>query len=91
MKTLQKKQVMNASRLAALLRGKLLSDERRPRYHFAAPGDFGFPGDPNMAFYANGRYHLMYLYRNLSDGFRLGHLSSRDLLHWRMQLPKMTR
>jgi len=66
-----------------LLREKLLSDPHRPVYHFAIAEDIGIPGDPNGAFYANGRYHLMYLYACRSDGFRWGHLSSHDLVHWR--------
>lgn len=38
-----------------------------------------------MAFFANGRYDLMYLYKNLNEGnYCMGHLSSRDMLHWRM-------
>ncbi len=66
-----------------LHREKLLADKNRPGYHFAIPEDMGLPGDPNAAFYANGRYHLMYLYHCESDGFRYGHMSSTDLLHWR--------
>ncbi|MGN1410125.1 MAG: glycoside hydrolase family 32 protein [Eubacteriales bacterium] len=66
-----------------ILREKLLGDKYRPGYHFACPSDNGIPGDPNGAFYANGRYHLMYLYQSRTDGFRWGHISSADLLHWR--------
>ena len=66
-----------------LFREKMLADIYRPRYHFAIPEDMGLPGDPNGAFYANGRYHLMYLYDCKSDKFRWGHISSVDLLHWR--------
>ena len=47
---------------ARALREKLLQDPYRPGYHFCVPEDIGRPGDPNGAFYANGRYHLMYLY-----------------------------
>lgn len=68
---------------ARLLRETLLRDPHRPTYHFAIPEDLGIPGDPNGAFYANGRYHLMYLYLCRSDGFRWGHISSHDLVHWR--------
>lgn len=49
-------------RAARELREHLLSDRHRPGYHFAMPEDIGRPGDPNGAFYANGRYRLMYLY-----------------------------
>lgn len=67
---------------ARALRERLLSDHARPRYHFACPEDDGTPGDPNGAFYADGRYHLMFLYHCCSDSFRYGHLSSPDLIHW---------
>lgn len=68
---------------ARLLREKYLADDTRPGWHFAVPGDYGLPGDPNGAFFADGRYHLMYLYDCRSDSFRWGHISSADLLHWR--------
>jgi beta-fructofuranosidase len=76
-------------RSARALREHLLRDKHRPGYHFAIPEDVGRPGDPNGAFYANGRYHLMYLYDRRSvrgwrgQGFCWGHLSSHDLVHWR--------
>ncbi len=62
----------------------LLKDDYRPAYHFAFPDDNGVPGDSNGAFYADGRYHLMYLYRNTTaQAYHWGHVSSTDLLHWR--------
>ena len=64
-------------------REKLLSDPYRPAYHFCVPEDNGYPGDPNGAFYHDGRYHLMYLYNREGSGFSWGHISSADLLHWR--------
>lgn len=64
-------------------RERLLSDPYRPAYHFCVPEDRGIPGDPNGAFYYNGRYHLMYLYNREGSGFAWGHISSKDLLHWR--------
>ena len=76
-------------RAARELREQLLRDEHRPGYHFAIPEDVGRPGDPNGAFYANGRYHLMYLYDRRGvrawqgKGFCWGHISSHDLVHWR--------
>jgi len=66
-----------------LFREKLLEDTYRPGYHFCVPEDNGRPGDPNGCFYANGRYHLMYLYNRNGVGFCWGHISSRDLVHWR--------
>jgi len=70
-------------RAARELRYRLLADPHRPAYHFAFPEDDGRPGDPNGAFYANGRYHLMYLYNQTDLGYVWGHASSKDLLHWR--------
>lgn len=64
-------------------RERLLSDPYRPAFHFAFPEDDGRPGDPNGAFYHNGLYHLMYLYKSTGTGFAWGHASSKDLLHWR--------
>ncbi|NQU22124.1 MAG: GH32 C-terminal domain-containing protein [Candidatus Nealsonbacteria bacterium] len=66
-----------------LLREKLLADPYRPGYHFCVPEDNGRPGDSNGCFYANGRYHLMYLYNRSGVGFCWGHISSKDLVHWR--------
>jgi beta-fructofuranosidase len=68
---------------ARLLREKLLADPFRPRYHFCIPEGNGRPGDANGCFYANGRYHLMYLYNRSGIGFCWGHISSHDLVHWR--------
>lgn len=70
-------------RSARLLREKFLDDPYRPGYHFCVPEDMGMPGDPNGAFYHDGRYHLMYLYNRTGTGFCWGHISSKDLVHWR--------
>ncbi|MFN8007881.1 MAG: glycoside hydrolase family 32 protein [Terriglobia bacterium] len=72
-----------AVRSARLLRERFLADPYRPTYHFCVPEDMGKPGDPNGAFYYNGRYHLMYLYKRSGSGFSWGHISSADLIHWR--------
>jgi len=66
-----------------IFRERLLADPYRPAYHFCVPEDKGSPGDPNGAFYFNGRYHLMYLYKRRAKGFCWGHVSSKDMLHWR--------
>ncbi len=63
-------------------REHLLIDPYRPAYHFCIPG-YGFPGDPNGAFYFKGRYHLMYLYNREDSGYSWGHVSSPDMLNWR--------
>ncbi len=72
--------VIQSSRL---LREKLLADRYRPGYHFCIAEGNGRPGDANGCFYANGRYHLMYLYNRNGVGFCWGHISSKDLVHWR--------
>ncbi|MBZ5857411.1 glycoside hydrolase family 32 protein [Flavihumibacter profundi] len=74
------KEVINTTRE---FRERLLADPYRPAYHFSFPEGDGRPGDPNGAFYANGQYHLMYLYNREGTGFSWGHVSSSDLLHWR--------
>jgi beta-fructofuranosidase len=74
------KEVINSTRQ---LRERLLADPYRPAYHFVIPEGNGRPGDPNGAFYHNGRYHLMFLYNREGSGFCWGHVSSTDLLHWR--------
>lgn len=66
-----------------LFREKLLRDSYRPGYHFCIPEDIGGSRDSNGCFWANGRYHLMYLYDRVDVGFCWGHLSSHDLVHWR--------
>lgn len=69
----------------------LLADPYRPRYHFAIPGDNGMPGDSNGAFFADGVYHLMYLYESsVTGGFHWGHMTSRNLLHWRRHKDALT-
>ncbi len=51
-------------------------------YHLAHPGPGrATPGDPNPAFFWNGRYHLHYIYRN-HTGFVFAHVSSEDMVHW---------
>ena len=70
-------------RSKAELRDRLLADPYRPAYHFCIPEGKGIPFDPNGTFYAKGRYHLMYLFDRAGQGFSYGHVSSKDLLHWR--------
>ena len=66
---------------ARALRGKLLSDRHRPRYHFVAPEGVAYPFDPNGAIYWRGRYHLCYIFQD-HRGHCWGHASSADLVHW---------
>ncbi len=71
-----------AARIARRLREKLLSDPYRPGYHFVTPEGRCIPFDPNGAIYWKGRYHLFYIYQD-ERGHNWGHISSRDLFHWR--------
>lgn len=87
--TVDSMDLSQAARSTRLFREKLLADPYRPGYHFTLPDDIGMPGDPNGAFFANGRYHLMYLYNRSGREywqkccFCWGHISSSDLIHWR--------
>ena len=72
-------------------RERLLGDANRPTYHFAFPDDYGYPGDSNGAFFADGVYHLMYLYKNSkTNAYHWGHISSLDMLHWRNHQDALT-
>ena len=75
--------VLSYTPMVKAFRERLLEDPSRPGYHFTIPEALAQPGDPNGAFFASGRYHLMYLYRHEERGFCWGHMSSTDLLHWR--------
>ena len=69
----------NASRE---MRQNLLTDRHRPGYHFVIPEGRCMPFDPNGAVYFKGRYHLFYIFQD-DRGHNWGHVSSRDLFHWR--------
>lgn len=59
-------------------------------FHLAHPGPgTGFPGDPNPAYYYNGRYHLHYIYRG-QYGFSYAHVSSTDMVHWKWHRTVLT-
>ena len=51
-------------------------------YHLVHPGPGeAMPGDPNPAWFWQGRYHMHYIYRN-QTGFVFAHVSSTDMVHW---------
>ena len=67
-------------------RQRILSDPARPGYHFVMPEGVAMPFDPNGAIHWKGRYHLFYIFQDTRLGKRSdhwGHMSSRDLFHWR--------
>jgi len=59
-------------------------DRHRPTYHLMAPEGFGNPFDPNGAIFWRGRYHLFYIIQIGGIGDCWGHVSSIDLLHWKI-------
>lgn len=61
---------------------KIKNDKERPKYHFCALCDLGFPFDPNAPFFYNGMYHMFYIYESRNDSYRWAHSISEDLLHW---------
>lgn len=72
--------------IARGVRERIASDPSRPGYHFAIPEGPGMPFDPNGAIYWKGRYHLFYIFQDSRSGqndHHWGHVSSRDLFHWR--------
>ena len=51
-------------------------------FHLCHPGPGNaYPGDPNPAFYYKGRYHMHYIYNH--GGYSFGHVSSKDMVHWK--------
>ncbi|MHC4503866.1 MAG: GH32 C-terminal domain-containing protein, partial [Planctomycetota bacterium] len=73
---------------ARALRDMYLRDPHRPGYHFIVPEGLCGPFDPNAALFWRGRYHLMYIYQG-PKGHAWGHMSSRDLVHWRHHPPAL--
>lgn len=65
----------------------------KPAYHFTNPtGEQCMPFDPNGAIFWKGRYHLGYIIGNAEEcekHFWWGHVSSEDLVHWRLHPPML--
>lgn len=54
-------------------------------YHLMHPGGYNEPGDPNLAYWLDGVYHLHYIIRHPfpePNGLSFVHVSSPDMLHW---------
>ena len=71
---------------------KIISDEMVLNYHLMHPGAASRPGDPNVAFYLEGKYHLHYILRHPwqdTHSFAFVHVTSSDLLHWTWQKTKL--
>jgi len=70
----------------------IVSDELALNYHLMHPGGDSAPGDPNVAYYLEGTYHLHYILRHPWQGgrsFSFIHVTSPDMLHWAWQRTKL--
>lgn len=79
-----------------------VSKELALNYHLMHPGGDSAPGDPNLAYYLDGTYHLHYILRHPWNGdpsgtlprhnnqtFSFIHVTSPDMLHWTWQPTKL--
>ena len=61
-------------------------------YHLMHPGGDSAPGDPNVAFFLDGVYHMHYIlshpWRGI-ESFSFIHITSHDMLHWTWQQTKL--
>ncbi|MAI42372.1 MAG: glycoside hydrolase family 32 protein [Candidatus Azotimanducaceae bacterium] len=60
--------------------------------HLMHPGGPSAPGDPNVAFYIDGVYHLHYILKHdwhENASFSFIHITSTDMLHWVWQETKL--
>jgi len=70
----------------------IVTDELTLNYHLMHPGNKSGPGDPNVAFYLDGVYHLHYILCHPWQGkhsFAFVHVTSPDMLHWTWQTTKL--
>ena len=79
-----------------------VTDELVLNYHLMHPGGDSQPGDPNLAYYLDGTYHLHYILRHPWYGdsapmrpgeaemsFSFIHVTSPDMLHWTWRTTKL--
>ena len=68
--------------------------ETKPRFHLTSPtGEDCEPFDPNGAIFWKGRYHLGFIigfYDECSKHFWWGHVSSADLIEWKLHRPMLS-
>jgi len=72
--------------------GETVSASRVLNYHLMHPGGESVPGDPNVAFYLDGVYHLHYIIGHpwlKKTSFSYVHVTSPDMLHWTWQTTKL--
>ncbi len=71
---------------------EIVSDDLTLNYHLMHPGGDSAPGDPNVAYYLDGVYHLHYILRHLfqnKTSYSFVHVTSPDMLHWTWQSTKL--
>jgi len=70
-----------------------IAADRVLNYHLMHPGGDSVPGDPNVAFYLDGVYHLHYIlghpWGKKKHSFSYVHVTSPDMLHWTWQTTKL--
>ncbi len=70
----------------------IVPDELVLNYHLMHPGGDSAPGDPNVAFFLDGVYHLHYILQHPWRGGRsysFVHVTSPDMVHWTWQPTKL--
>ena len=70
----------------------VVSDEQVLNYHLMHPGGNSVPGDPNLAYFLDGVYHLHYILQHPwkdARSFSFIHVTSPDMLHWTWQPTKL--
>ena len=78
----------------------VVSDDLVLNYHLMHPGGDSAPGDPNLAYFLDGTYHLHYILRHPWGGdgapanshgqsYSFIHVTSPDMLHWTWQPTKL--
>ena len=70
----------------------IVSDELVLNYHLMHPGGDSAPGDPNLAYFLDGTYHLHYILRHSwrdDYSYSFVHVTSSDMLHWSWQPTKL--
>lgn len=61
-------------------------------YHLMHPGGPSGPGDPNPAYFLDGKYHLHYIVNHpwqKGRSFSFIHVTSTDMLHWNWETTKL--
>ena len=73
-------------------RDNIVSDKLILNYHLMHPGGGSRPGDPNIAFYLEGKFHLHYILRHPwknKISYSFIHVTSEDMLNWNWENTKL--